>query len=330
MASLKMVLEAALNQLGIKGADPSACRLLLKDKPLDLSLPVRFANIPAGSKLVLLTGEDGGGGGSGKEIGCLIIAQTHACILRLAINPTNPAGKEPKLGVQDNAAPLAQAPKEKGRDLSLSGNSTASRDQSRPDQVATPPRSPGQHEAPTGPANVVGGSTSEAPSAPMPSSTAGAKESGAAHEPSAEPPQEAHPSSAVFGQTVYVYNRSAEASGSADRDEEELPDEFYEFTEADLHRVLAAQATSRVREAASAVLKTKEVSEGLGGQDFGRANIARATESPKPFLPRPLSLSSGRERQGSGRRRRRRARRTSSWSFRMASASRPRSWAAIG
>ena len=63
MASLKMVLESALSQLGIKGADPSTCRLLLKDKPLDLSLPVRFANIPAGSKLVLLTGESGGGGG---------------------------------------------------------------------------------------------------------------------------------------------------------------------------------------------------------------------------------------------------------------------------
>ena len=68
-----------------------------------------------------------------------------------------------------------------------------------------------------------------------------------------------------------------EASSSADRDEEELPDEFYEFTEADLHRVLAAQATSRVREAASAVLKTKEVSERLGGQEFGQANIAHAT-----------------------------------------------------
>ena len=56
MAPLSAVVEAALSAVGVHDANLSACKLLLGKKELDLSTPLRFANLPTGAKLQLVTG----------------------------------------------------------------------------------------------------------------------------------------------------------------------------------------------------------------------------------------------------------------------------------
>ena len=56
MAPLSAVVEAALSAEGVQNANPSACKLLLGKKEMDLSTPLRFANLPTGAKLQLVTG----------------------------------------------------------------------------------------------------------------------------------------------------------------------------------------------------------------------------------------------------------------------------------
>ena len=56
MAPLSAVVEAALSAEGVQNANPSACKLLLGKKEMDLSTPLRFANLPTGAKLQLITG----------------------------------------------------------------------------------------------------------------------------------------------------------------------------------------------------------------------------------------------------------------------------------
>jgi TUG ubiquitin-like domain len=58
MAPLSAVVEAALLAEGVQNADTSACKLLLGKKELDSSTPLRFANLPTGAKLQLVTGAD--------------------------------------------------------------------------------------------------------------------------------------------------------------------------------------------------------------------------------------------------------------------------------
>lgn len=55
MAPLSAVVEAALTAEGVT-ADPAACKLLLSKQALDTSTPLRFANLPTGAKLELVTG----------------------------------------------------------------------------------------------------------------------------------------------------------------------------------------------------------------------------------------------------------------------------------
>lgn len=55
MAPLSAVIAAALAAEGIS-ADPAACKLLLGKKELEAGTPLRFANIPTGAKLQLVTG----------------------------------------------------------------------------------------------------------------------------------------------------------------------------------------------------------------------------------------------------------------------------------
>jgi hypothetical protein len=57
MAPLSSAVTATLFAESIK-ADPAACRLLHGKKQLDLTTPWRFANLPSGAKLQLLTGGD--------------------------------------------------------------------------------------------------------------------------------------------------------------------------------------------------------------------------------------------------------------------------------
>ncbi len=59
MAPLSAVVSAALAAEGV-AAEGGALRLLHGGKPLDLQAPLRFANLPAGAKLQLLTGETPG------------------------------------------------------------------------------------------------------------------------------------------------------------------------------------------------------------------------------------------------------------------------------
>lgn len=63
MAPLSAVVSAALAAEGVE-AETSACRLLLARKVLDLGTSLRFANLPTGAKLQLVTGDsaDRGGG----------------------------------------------------------------------------------------------------------------------------------------------------------------------------------------------------------------------------------------------------------------------------
>jgi TUG ubiquitin-like domain len=56
MAPLSAVVEAALSAEGVHNAKLSACKLLLGKTELDLSSPLRFANLPTGAKLQLITG----------------------------------------------------------------------------------------------------------------------------------------------------------------------------------------------------------------------------------------------------------------------------------
>lgn len=57
MAPLSSAVTATLFAESIK-ADPAACRLLHGKKQLDLTTPWRFANLPSGAKLQLLTGQE--------------------------------------------------------------------------------------------------------------------------------------------------------------------------------------------------------------------------------------------------------------------------------
>lgn len=57
MAPLSAVVEAALSAEGVQITHPSACKLLLGKKEMDLSTPLRFANLPTGAKLQLITGD---------------------------------------------------------------------------------------------------------------------------------------------------------------------------------------------------------------------------------------------------------------------------------
>lgn len=59
MAPLSAVVSAALAAEGV-AAEGGALRLLHGGKPLDLQAPLRFANLPAGAKLQLLTGGNAG------------------------------------------------------------------------------------------------------------------------------------------------------------------------------------------------------------------------------------------------------------------------------
>ncbi|KAK9806749.1 hypothetical protein WJX72_001368 [[Myrmecia] bisecta] len=56
MAPLSQIVEGVCQQLK-PPLDPSSCQLLLNKKPLDLSTPVRFANLPRDAKLELNTGQ---------------------------------------------------------------------------------------------------------------------------------------------------------------------------------------------------------------------------------------------------------------------------------
>jgi TUG ubiquitin-like domain len=56
MAPLSAVVEVALSAEGVHNANPSACKLLLGKKEMDLNTPLRFANLPTGAKLQLITG----------------------------------------------------------------------------------------------------------------------------------------------------------------------------------------------------------------------------------------------------------------------------------
>lgn len=55
MAPLTAVISAALAAEGVT-ADPAACKLLLGKRELDTATPLRFANLPTGAKLQLVTG----------------------------------------------------------------------------------------------------------------------------------------------------------------------------------------------------------------------------------------------------------------------------------
>lgn len=56
MQKLSQILDTVGEQIHQK-LDPSACKLLFNKKQLDLSLPVRFTNVPSGSTLELHSGE---------------------------------------------------------------------------------------------------------------------------------------------------------------------------------------------------------------------------------------------------------------------------------
>lgn len=55
MQKLSQILDTVGEQIQQK-LDPAACKLLYNKKQLDLSLPVRFANVPSGSTLELHSG----------------------------------------------------------------------------------------------------------------------------------------------------------------------------------------------------------------------------------------------------------------------------------
>ena len=55
MQKLSQIVDALGEQIHQK-LDPAACKLLHNKKELDMSLPVRFANIPPGSTLELHSG----------------------------------------------------------------------------------------------------------------------------------------------------------------------------------------------------------------------------------------------------------------------------------
>ena len=55
MQKLSQILDIVGEQIQQK-LDPTACKLIYNKKPLDLSLPVRFANLPSGSTLELHSG----------------------------------------------------------------------------------------------------------------------------------------------------------------------------------------------------------------------------------------------------------------------------------
>lgn len=55
MQRLSQVLDALGDQINHK-LDATSCKLLYNRKQLDLTLPVRFANIPSGSTLELQSG----------------------------------------------------------------------------------------------------------------------------------------------------------------------------------------------------------------------------------------------------------------------------------
>lgn len=57
MAPMSGAVQQALSQLGLKSIQAGDCKLMYKGSPVDLNAPLRFSNLPSGSKLELLTGE---------------------------------------------------------------------------------------------------------------------------------------------------------------------------------------------------------------------------------------------------------------------------------
>lgn len=268
MAPLRTIMETGLAQLGIKDVDTAACQMIFNGEPLDLSLPTRFANIPSGSKLVVITGED-----EMRELGLQVYIASGRALQRPSVFGF-PTGHERKLGVQDVPSTdtrVALPKDEERRDLVSTGVDTP-----KERTMMIPNEPPGQsppHLSGGTSANDAQGSreqeptTSRASNLPSESSRAIASEdrdlvpADKQTEPSTSRNQ--HPSHTIFGRTVYLFHRSVESRSNDIVPREDVPDDFYEFTEMDLRRMMAGYAANRAREAASATLKTNEVCEVL-------------------------------------------------------------------
>lgn len=56
MQPLSAIVQQVCSRLQLSHIDPAKCQLFHNKKPLDLNVPARLANLPAGAKLELQTG----------------------------------------------------------------------------------------------------------------------------------------------------------------------------------------------------------------------------------------------------------------------------------
>uniref|UniRef100_A0A1D1ZU20 TUG ubiquitin-like domain-containing protein n=1 Tax=Auxenochlorella protothecoides TaxID=3075 RepID=A0A1D1ZU20_AUXPR len=221
MAPMSGAVQQALSQLGLKSIQAGDCKLMYKGSPVDLNAPLRFSNLPSGSRLELLT------------------------------------GKEVALGVRDSrelkASPAAAAPS-----ASCSAPSVAVRAPAfQPDDAQ--PTGPSWQPESTAPDHGNGTSRMQA-HAQAETHSAGVEGASNTTTPAVQAEDlEDDPSVALFGRKVHVFHTQDEAT-SVEAANQDPPDDFYDFNESDYRHVVAGYAAQKAKQA-GAVLKTRQLRE---------------------------------------------------------------------
>lgn len=225
MQPLSTLVADVLAQLKLAGQlRPEDCQLLLRGKPLDLSTPLRFANVGR-DKLELRTGRE-------QVLG-----------VQEAPRPAPPAAA----ATAASAAPTAHA--------AAPAAPTAMSSAPQPAAPVAPTAVQGPPAAAALPPTAMPSTSATVPSAVQaPAATAAQavepSSSAAAQSVDTAAAASAHPSVALFGRRVWVFTRQAEqqAEGAVGGAQADVDDSFYDFTEADLRRAMASQAAQRAKQ----------------------------------------------------------------------------------
>eukprot|EP00884_Botryococcus_braunii_P018342 jgi/Botrbrau1/5191/Bobra.0172s0060.2 len=239
MQLVRAILDQACAQLK-PPAEPADCKLMLGQMALPLDEPIRYANIPSGAQLMLITGQEPvlgvrSSSGSSPASKTLTSGVTHPPSTSLmSVPPAQP----PALSA---AAPARMADATPASlFLEASGSQDAADSQTLAAQDEGLASAEGVREKPNADTLLT----------PVP-------------EQDSNPPTERGSGSqlADIDRPIYVFTREAAAASetSARPMEEDVGADFYEFTAEDYHRVMAGY--SRQRQAGEKGLRTSKLRE---------------------------------------------------------------------
>ena len=255
MQKLSQILDAVGEQIHEK-LDPAMCKLIYNKKPLDLSLPVRFANVPSGSTLELHSGgsvlvpslcaHEASQACFWNSITCcrsrlVLCLESHTCHCCL--------GVERKLGIQDRQPALHQDSSSAAGEAPTSSSAPVMKQAEPPSASAAEQPDTQKHGLPT----------AAAPSGhpgPLQQSSDGASSLQQSANPSSEGVDPIG-----LGRPILLFRRevAAELADSAPGAAgiTESDESYYEFTPEDYHRVMAGQQAAKAR--AESGLRTEKL-----------------------------------------------------------------------